>query len=350
MTSDRNEALKAVRAAREYLQRGDKHNARRMAELAASLAPDMEEPWLILAAVASPRASIAYLEEALKINPNSHRAHEGMRWANQRLSTQQQKSITSQSKKIEHLPHPAPGKLPVNRRSPLPTLLLTLSVVLVGWAALSGIASPAMAFIRTNLAAPTATDQPFWSEADIPKPTYTPTPTPTFTPTPTYTPTPTPTDTPTPTPTFTPTDTPLPTSTYAPQPTYAPPRPVNFYDGRWIDVDLSYQRVYAYKDDVLINSFLASTGTWLHPTLTGEYSIYIMERYDNMEGPPGPEYYYLPNVPYVMYYYKGYALHGTYWHSNFGVPMSHGCINLSISDAGWLFNWVSIGTVVYIHY
>jgi lipoprotein-anchoring transpeptidase ErfK/SrfK len=59
--------------------------------------------------------------------------------------------------------------------------------------------------------------------------------------------------------------------------------------------------------------------------------------------------YYLPGVPYTMYFYKGYGLHGTYWHSNFGTPMSHGCVNLKTEDAGWLYNWASIGTIVNIH-
>jgi lipoprotein-anchoring transpeptidase ErfK/SrfK len=60
--------------------------------------------------------------------------------------------------------------------------------------------------------------------------------------------------------------------------------------------------------------------------------------------------YYLENVPYVMYFYQDYALHGTYWHNNFGTPMSHGCVNLPTADAGWLFNWTSIGTLVNVHY
>ena len=59
--------------------------------------------------------------------------------------------------------------------------------------------------------------------------------------------------------------------------------------------------------------------------------------------------YYLPDVPYVMYFYDGYGLHGTYWHSNFGTPMSHGCVNLSIPDAEWLYNWADVGTLVNIH-
>jgi len=116
-------------------------------------------------------------------------------------------------------------------------------------------------------------------------------------------------------------------------------------DQRWIDVDLSSQRVYAYQGDELINNVLVSTGTWLHPTVTGKFKIYVKYRAADMSGPG----YYLPRVPYVMYFYKGYGLHGTYWHNNFGTPMSHGCINLPTDEAGWLFNFASVGTVVNIH-
>jgi lipoprotein-anchoring transpeptidase ErfK/SrfK len=69
-----------------------------------------------------------------------------------------------------------------------------------------------------------------------------------------------------------------------------------------------------------------------------------------MSGGSGADYYYLPNVPHVMYFYGGYGLHGTYWHNNFGTPMSHGCVNLSQTDAEWLYNWASVGTKVVTHY
>jgi lipoprotein-anchoring transpeptidase ErfK/SrfK len=114
----------------------------------------------------------------------------------------------------------------------------------------------------------------------------------------------------------------------------------------WIDVDLSQQMVYAYAGDTVVNSFVVSTGTWMTPTVTGKYKIWIKLRYSDMSGPD----YYLPNVPYVMYFYKGYGLHGTYWHNNFGTPMSHGCVNLSIPDAEWLYNFAYEGTVVNVHY
>jgi hypothetical protein len=51
-------------------------------------------------------------------------------------------------------------------------------------------------------------------------------------------------------------------------------------------------------------------------------------------------YYYLPNVPFVMYFYQGFGLHGAYWHNNFGHPMSHGCVNMAIPDAEKIFYWV----------
>jgi lipoprotein-anchoring transpeptidase ErfK/SrfK len=215
--------------------------------------------------------------------------------------------------------------------------------------------------------APEPTSAEMWAAVDIAKPTYTPTETPTLTPSPTVTPSPTPTFTPTetPTPTFTNTpeptftpaatetpwviDTPFPTAEVAsdqPAPSEPQPQPEGPRGERWIDVNLTQQMVYAYQGNTVVNSFVVSTGTWQTPTVTGKYRIYIKLRYTDMHGPG----YYLPDVPYTMFFYKGYALHGTYWHSNFGVPMSHGCVNLSIPDAAWLFNFASVGTLVNVHY
>jgi len=169
--------------------------------------------------------------------------------------------------------------------------------------------------------------------------------------TPTASSTPTPTETPSITPTEEATPTPLPTDTAIPTrnaPTRAPPQAQNPGVGgeRWIDVDLTQQMVYAYEGDTLIRSFVVSTGTWRTPTVTGQYRIYIKYRYKDMSGPG----YYLKNVPYAMFFYKGYAIHGTYWHNNFGTPMSHGCVNLTISDSEWLYNFASVGTLVNVHY
>ncbi|MGC8837757.1 MAG: LysM peptidoglycan-binding domain-containing protein [Anaerolineae bacterium] len=114
---------------------------------------------------------------------------------------------------------------------------------------------------------------------------------------------------------------------------------------KWIEVDLSSQTLTAYAGGTPVFSAVISTGLPRTPTVTGEFRIYAKYRSAPMSGPG----YYLPNVPYIMYFYRGYALHGTYWHNNFGQPMSHGCVNLRTSDAEWLYNWAPVGTLVRIH-
>lgn len=109
---------------------------------------------------------------------------------------------------------------------------------------------------------------------------------------------------------------------------------------KWIEIDLSDQRLYAHEGNRTVYNFLISSGKWA-PTPTGEFRIWIKLRYTLMKG--GDKrlgtYYYLPNVPYTMYFYKGYGVHGTYWHNNFGQPMSHGCVNMATPDAEKLFWW-----------
>ena len=70
-----------------------------------------------------------------------------------------------------------------------------------------------------------------------------------------------------------------------------------------------------------------------------------------MSGVIGGEYYNVPDVPWVMYFTnEGHALHGTYWHNNFGNTMSHGCVNLPMDVAEWMYGWADIGMRVEIHY
>lgn len=117
-------------------------------------------------------------------------------------------------------------------------------------------------------------------------------------------------------------------------------------DDRWIDVNLSAQQIYAYEGDVVVNAFTVSTGVYDTPTVTGEFHIYVKVPMQPMSGPG----YYLPDVPWVMFFYDEYGFHGTYWHNNFGTPMSRGCVNLTTEDAEWLYHWASVGTPVYVHY
>ncbi|OGD88519.1 hypothetical protein A2693_03725 [Candidatus Curtissbacteria bacterium RIFCSPHIGHO2_01_FULL_40_12] len=119
---------------------------------------------------------------------------------------------------------------------------------------------------------------------------------------------------------------------------------------RWIEIDLSDQRLYLKEGNNTAGNFLISSGKWA-PTPTGEWRIWTKLRYTRMTGGSKAlgTYYNLPNVPYTMYYYRGYGIHGAYWHNNFGHPMSHGCINMKPEEAGIAFNWASVGTRVVVH-
>ncbi len=112
-----------------------------------------------------------------------------------------------------------------------------------------------------------------------------------------------------------------------------------------IYVDLTNQRLYAYEGTTLIMNTLISSGKW-NPTPDGDFRIWVWLRATHMTRGSGADYYDLPNVPYTMYFYNsqvpkawGYSLHGTYWHHNFGHPMSHGCVNMQTSDAQRIFEW-----------
>jgi LysM repeat protein len=120
----------------------------------------------------------------------------------------------------------------------------------------------------------------------------------------------------------------------------APPAPAG--GGKHFLVILSQQMLYAYEGDTLVRSTPISSGLWPNVTVVGTFYIYVKYTAQRMVGPG----YDLPGVPYVMYFYQGYALHGTYWHHNFGHPMSHGCVNMPTDEAEWAFNWAPIGTPV----
>ncbi len=121
---------------------------------------------------------------------------------------------------------------------------------------------------------------------------------------------------------------------------------------KWIEVDLGAQRLNARIGNAVVYTTLVSTGIAQYPTPPGEYRVYTKLVKDDMTGGKAgtSDYYYLPDVPSVMYFLAGgYAIHGTYWHSNFGTPMSHGCVNVSIDGAKLLFDWAPMGTRVVVH-
>lgn len=121
-------------------------------------------------------------------------------------------------------------------------------------------------------------------------------------------------------------------------------------EGKWIETDLSEQRLYLKENGNTVNSFLVSTGKW-SPTPKGEWRIWTKLTSTRMVGGSKAlgTYYNLPNVPYTMYYDRGYGIHGAYWHNNFGNTMSHGCTNMKPEEAKIVFDWASVGTKVIVH-
>jgi lipoprotein-anchoring transpeptidase ErfK/SrfK len=112
---------------------------------------------------------------------------------------------------------------------------------------------------------------------------------------------------------------------------------------KWIDVDLSEQRVVAYEGSRAVREFIVSTGLPGTPTVQGTFRIWIKTRMQDMSGgsKEAGDYYYLEDVEWVQYFYDEYAFHGAYWHNSFGRPMSRGCINMRNEDARWLFEWAT---------
>ncbi len=112
-------------------------------------------------------------------------------------------------------------------------------------------------------------------------------------------------------------------------------------EDKWIRVDLSGQMLFAYESGAPTRAFIISSGLPRTPTVTGEFRIRVKVRSQTMSGgnPELGNAYSLPNVEWVQYFYEDYGFHGTYWHNNFGNPMSHGCINMTNADAKWLFDW-----------
>jgi len=141
---------------------------------------------------------------------------------------------------------------------------------------------------------------------------------------------------------------------------YAPGR-------KWIEVSIGMQQMWAYQGSTVITTSLVSTGLAPNLTSTGTYYIRsktpkqtmkgftddtgeVVSTGDDAQGGDGLSAYDVPDVPDVMYFsLSGEALHGTYWHNNFGNPMSHGCVNQPLDVAHFMYGWAPLGTMVWIH-
>lgn len=115
---------------------------------------------------------------------------------------------------------------------------------------------------------------------------------------------------------------------------------------RWIEVNVATQRLVAWEGARPVYAIVVSTGTDTHPTQPGSFAVQSKFRTARMQG----EGYDVPDVPYTMYYSGGYAIHGAYWHRRFGTPVSHGCVNVAVDHARWLYDWAEVGTPVVVHF
>ena len=134
-------------------------------------------------------------------------------------------------------------------------------------------------------------------------------------------------------------------ATVTPNPT--PPEGVT--TGRWVDIDLAEQTMAVYENNQLIFATVIASGLEPFWTRPGLFQIYQKKETETMRNNDPTDYYYLDNVPWTMYFDKARAMHGAYWRTRFGYPQSHGCVNLSVGDAHWLFNWAHEGDYVYVH-
>jgi hypothetical protein len=124
------------------------------------------------------------------------------------------------------------------------------------------------------------------------------------------------------------------------------PRPSDI-SGKWVNVNLYEQVITAYEDDKLVFASLVSTGLPGWDTRVGEFKVWSRLAVTGMSGAMGQtDEYSLPAVPYVMFFDNDISLHGTYWHEGFGFKHSHGCVNMSISDAHWVYDWMGTGDLM----
>ncbi len=310
---------------------GQQARAQRYFAAVIEIDPSYEEAWLERAAVVEdPQEAMAHLAQVLMLNPGNELARQELRSLRQSAGNlPPYRGILPTA--VAHSPVPA--------SKPLLPRLLTFAWVLVAMVLLLLLVGGALWVDAPQavVAALMPTDTP------TPTPTFTPTSTPTFTLTPTSTNTPTSTATPTPTTTPTATHTP----TFTPTPTRRPTKvPADQSESeKWIEVDLSKQRLCAYEGQKTVFCAPVSTGTSRYPTVKGRFEIYAKYSSTRMRGPG----YDLPNVPWTMYFHRSYAIHGTYWHNSFGRPMSHGCVNMKTSQARRLYQWAPQKTLVVVH-
>jgi lipoprotein-anchoring transpeptidase ErfK/SrfK len=121
-------------------------------------------------------------------------------------------------------------------------------------------------------------------------------------------------------------------------------------DEKWIEVNLFEQTLAAYEGDRMVYATLVSSGLPGWNTPVGLNRVWLKVISGKMSGGEGrPDYYFLEDVPWTMYFNNDVALHTAYWHDGFGYKHSHGCVNLPPLDAQWLFQWAPEDVWVWVH-
>jgi lipoprotein-anchoring transpeptidase ErfK/SrfK len=324
---DPAEIQRLLALGRSAAEAGDWSSARRLLAHVLGADPNNEEALLWLAGLSNdPYQSLAYLQQLLGNNPEHERALAGLQWALARLPAEERSRLEDELLPKLY-PEQAQPQVSARRtrtaRASRRVRLLPLSIVALLSTALAAVAISGsgerlrgLVFPSTATPTPTATSTSTPTASVTATPTKTQTPTSTHTPTPTYTPHPSPTETASPSETASPT---LPTPD----------------DEKRIEVDLSAQTLIAYEGEREILRTSISSGAAETPTVTGRFRIYHKLLSQTMRG----EDYVQPDVPYVMYFHGAYSIHGAYWHNDFGRARSHGCVNLPVPDAKWLFDW-----------
>jgi len=346
----------ALKQAKEALQGGNKPVARHWAHIAVSLAPELEEPWLILASVSKNRARIAYLEQALKMNPGNERAMSDLEQAylglvnekalaRQELETPSTQSVELTGSELSVQKAPAASFLKIA----VPALIIAAVL------AIAGTTISALAAMRSRVTNSSGVQVQYWSQVDLPKPTDAPSPMPT------------------PTATFVPTSTPSlqismvvqPANPVISRPAIASqsanspltqkilPTPGGPNGGKLIVVSIHEQHLYAYQGSALVFSFAASTGAG-NNTLTGTFHILdkIPKAYDpdrNFWMPDWLGIYYVGDLEDGFHSPPLLADGQRLWTSQIGTPVTDGCIVPGIADASSLYNWADVGTAVQIN-
>jgi LysM repeat protein len=143
-----------------------------------------------------------------------------------------------------------------------------------------------------------------------------------------------------------------PGNSWEPQPQAGYGRESELTGEKWIDIDISDQRLTAYQGDTAVRYFTISSGSSRYPTVTGTFHTYARYELQDMSGgsEAAGDYYFQPDVPWIQYFFEGYAIHGAYWHNSFGRPIGHGCINMRVDDSRWLYDWAEVtGIRVEVH-